>query len=818
MTTGEREQLGWEVAEDVFASFKRHVRIRWGAEKPFLNRELEDAIRAFLAEEGNDPPSGKADSGTTGLDATRTKQDLLTKLPENSQSRTTVWTSVHTKLKQDLAAVADATECPKWVVLTIAVQDYLATSEDTLYATTVSDESGKNTVTSPESEHHRAGSSEVSQQAVIAESLQEDCERPAASIVSGANLARCDGGSGVGGVYPSTSEPTVGSQVVDETPVSPVGLTAECINLVPDVLTRLPGPDDGLPQPFSEPELYRSAAAVGVPVWVENAREVLKEEVQERLNYEWDAELTQFAPVLDEELVETIITAAESIAPAIDTELTESTWEKLSAWYELHGLDPGAEARTIVARQAVLNVLLKMVQYEWHYQQGDLPALGDDPQEALQLAGERLDTAGFESSVLDEIVWTGDGALLEAVIEERYRVLQSPTPSADIGNLYESLLSNESRQRLRQFMTPPDMGQVMRARAASSDETVLDLGMGASELSTPRYSKWLDDTIPEQFEGVERSPLAAVMGATVQLLSRQSAEIHVTDFFKLSPGDLDQEVSAVVSNPPYTSHEELPEAERDAMKSEMQQETGLEITGKPPLYAYFYYHARSFLLPGNRACFLSPHNFLAANHGETLKQHLLDEYDIRALVLVNPENGSVFDDAMTTSLVAFLEARDDESTPGCTRFIRVDGDPSTGALLDAVRNADEGSTEWGFVNCVQQQELQPAQNWQPLFNPVDIDTSQLTSLSTIADVSRGILTGENDFFCLSQEDVDETGTEDRYLSQFDLKPRHVDGYDFREGDWERLKQEGVDVWLLYHLEGLAATPKSVQDARKVADE
>jgi hypothetical protein len=119
---------------------------------------------------------------------------------------------------------------------------------------------------------------------------------------------------------------------------------------------------------------------------------------------------------------------------------------------------------------------------------------------------------------------------------------------------------------------------------------------------------------------------------------------------------------------------------------------------------------------------------------------------------------------------------------------------------------------------VQQRELQSAQNWQLLFDPVDIDTSQLTSLSTLADVSRGILTGENDFFCLSQTDVAETGIEDRYLSQLAPGPRHVDGFDLRETDWDRLNQEGADVWLLYHLESLTATPEPLQDAREVASE
>jgi hypothetical protein len=85
MTTGEREQLGWEIGEDVFASFRQRVRARWGAEKPFVNRELEDAIRAFLTEHGATSAGEQAESDTTGIDTTRTKQDLLSRF-STSQS------------------------------------------------------------------------------------------------------------------------------------------------------------------------------------------------------------------------------------------------------------------------------------------------------------------------------------------------------------------------------------------------------------------------------------------------------------------------------------------------------------------------------------------------------------------------------------------------------------------------------------------------------------------------------------------------------------------------------------------------------------
>jgi tRNA1(Val) A37 N6-methylase TrmN6 len=499
-----------------------------------------------------------------------------------------------------------------------------------------------------------------------------------------------------------------------------------------------------------------------------------------------------------ETLEDRLLTAANDVLTVIDAELSEPLHDKVTEWCELHGFDTPTttETRQTLARQAVLNLVLKTTLYEWHHQHGNLPPLPTNTREGLRQAAEHTDETAFNEYVLDEIVWLADDDTLAPIVDARDWLLETRHPSKALGRLYASLLSNDDRQLLGQFRTPLYIGTLMRTWAATGGKSVLDPGMGTGILSSPFHPQREHTTDPGHVAGIDRSRLSHLMGTTVLRLYGQAHESHATDLLDLSPDDLQQDVDAIVCNPPYTSGDSLPTAYKSQINAQIEDSTGLTISARSPLYAYFIYHARQFLSPGDRAAFITPQSFLSAAYGDALKQFLLDRFSIKALVQFNPEGQSVFSDADTTALIMFLEATSANDSGGETRFIRVDESVSVVELRNAVENTDQESINWGYINCEQQTQLDPRENWEALFTPPTIETSDLSRLGDFATVHRGQTTGNVNFFCLSQADVDDFELDTEFLSRLIRRPKLVDGYDFRDEDWETLRENGEDVWLL----------------------
>ncbi|MCU4751959.1 N-6 DNA methylase [Halobacteria archaeon AArc-curdl1] len=600
----------------------------------------------------------------------------------------------------------------------------------------------------------------------------------------------------------------------DESPITPMGLEARRREQIGEVIEQLAGDDHDSPSPFSEPELYRTAASLGIPIWEAEVKERFTARILDRLNYEQDPVAQAFVPVVGETLIEAIKTAAETVVPALNSELPQSLRKRLEDWCELHGFDSleHTAVQTIIARQALLSVLLQAALYERQRKQHAWPQLDTDPQTALHQIEERTGSPGFEACVLDDVVQLFESTDLQAVLGERHRVLYSSQPTEAIGRLYEALLPSEYRRTIGQHRTPPEIGNLMQTWATSGGDAVLDPGMGAGGLSTPFHPRWDVSTDPGDVTGIDRSPIAARMGITAQTLARQSTTAQLTDFLDLTPEDLDHDVDAVVCNPPYTRYQALPAEYRAERNAQAEDRTGLEIPGTSPLYAYFLYHLRQFLNPGDRAAVIVPHVFLARDYGTPLKQFLLREFHVKGLLMSDPNTESVFENAQTTELILFLEARSGSEETGVTRFIRVDEKQDVPSLVDAVRNGGQGETDWGVIHCFKQADLAPEQKWDRLFDPIDVETSpRLTPLSEVADVRRGLQTGENDFFCLTQETVDAWGIEPRFLERMVPKPEYVEGYDVRSDDWEHYRADNRPNWLLYHTDPIEGVPATTYD-------
>jgi tRNA1(Val) A37 N6-methylase TrmN6 len=402
-----------------------------------------------------------------------------------------------------------------------------------------------------------------------------------------------------------------------------------------------------------------------------------------------------------------------------------------------------------------------------------------------------------------------DADALADLLDARHSLIAADEPAEMIGHLFESLTPQSARRKLGQFRTPPTIASLMAEwLIQDGTETVLDPGMGAGALAAAAYKRkqQLSDQPPlSDIHGVDLNELALVMAATsLSLLNHgEPHNLRIGDFLDTEPSDIeDGAVDAIISNPPYSRHHELDPIYKERVNTQAETAVDGTISALSPMYAYFYYHAAAFLAPGGRLSVITPSEFLETGYGESLKRFLVEQFDIRALVLFDRDESSKFDEALTTSLVSFLQKPDGGDASELTRMVRVDGDPSETELLAAIDGEIDGETDWGFVNVVPQAELEPSDKWTGLFDPLDIDTTDLVPFSDLATVTRGIATGQNDYFCLTAEDVAEWQIDERYLSKIIRNARHVPGYEYTVDEWAADREAGEEVWVLYHLTDL----------------
>jgi hypothetical protein len=493
-------------------------------------------------------------------------------------------------------------------------------------------------------------------------------------------------------------------------------------------------------------------------------------------------------------LVERITTVGERIADAFAETASEDLRNRVGEWADLHGfdeLDDTVQA-TSIARQAALAVLLRVTLYESRHEIELSPTAAED---VLRDAASEEPNSVVEWNVIDDIAWLADAPDLAPAVNASQELLQTTAPSDDLGELYAKSVDAAARQTLSQFRTPRWAGRAMRTWAVNDGETLLDIGIGPAALSTPFHPSWQLYPEPRDVIGIDRSRLSLLLGETALTLSNQPHSLVEADLLDTVAADLPGSPDGLITNPPYTGAHRLADADKNRWCKQASQEAGVDISKKSPLYVYFMIHAETLVDDGDRVAFLTPQSWLQKQYGHDLKQFLKDRFDIKALIQVNPDRGSLFPGADTTAVFTLLEARSDPDPASKTRFITID-DMEFSTLHKAMHSTATDDTDWAMINTVEQSALTDTENWQARFDPIETDVSHLPELSDVASVHTIRPTGASKMFCLTSETVEEYDISTQHLSRLLRRPKQVTGYIYRDSDWAAARDAGKEVWLL----------------------
>ncbi|MEZ4515529.1 MAG: Eco57I restriction-modification methylase domain-containing protein [Chloroflexota bacterium] len=205
------------------------------------------------------------------------------------------------------------------------------------------------------------------------------------------------------------------------------------------------------------------------------------------------------------------------------------------------------------------------------------------------------------------------------------------------------------------------------------------------------------------------------------------------------------------------------------------------LGGRSGLHAYFFLHSLQFLREGGRLGFVVPNGWLDVDYGHGLKQFLLDNFRLVAVIESAVERW--FTNASVNTCVIILEKTDDPAARAANRvrFTRLQqsladllpyapDDPrrvvAVEQLIGRLLPSADRRTPSMTVRVIDQSLLQAESRWGPLLRAPDVFLRQpkrpTAALGEWASIQRGYTTGANPFFYLTPANVDRWSIEPEF--------------------------------------------------------
>lgn len=332
----------------------------------------------------------------------------------------------------------------------------------------------------------------------------------------------------------------------------------------------------------------------------------------------------------------------------------------------------------------------------------------------------------------------------------------------------------------------PSCGDGVLIRAAG--ERMLALGTSAH-------------TLVDLIVGVELDPQEAVKAASeIERLNGKDSTpaIHIGDFFTYCRNNLLQEslfapplaenarFDAIIGNPPFIRYQNFPEEHR-AIAFQIMQEAGFKPNRLTNAWLPFLVISTMLLTSKGRLAMVIPAELFQVNYAAETRRFLSDYFskltivtfrelvfpDIQqeVVLLLGEHNGSLDTGIQVVEL---------DNVADLARF-DVQSD-----LADDFKPMDHSTEKWTQY-FLERDEILLLRKLRT--NP------ELTLSGEVLDVDVGVVTGQNDFFILTQQQAQEQSLE-QFTQRIVARSAHLSGGIFSVEDWQRNLENGLRSYLL----------------------
>lgn len=348
----------------------------------------------------------------------------------------------------------------------------------------------------------------------------------------------------------------------------------------------------------------------------------------------------------------------------------------------------------------------------------------------------------------------------------------SIVPEAEL----ERAKTREERYRLGQFFTPPLIAEFLaEAVREAAPETVLDPGVGGGVLLRAVGPG------PKLF-GLD------IDRAAVELAAASLDGVHelaVGDFLDPANWPLSIETfDAIISNPPYIRHHNL-SADHKALVKRYATRFARPVSSLSGSYIYFLLEAVLRLNEGGRLVFITPTEFLDVRYGSAVKAALLEKCDLDEVVVLEMAE-LAFEGVLTTSAITIATKRAKPSRRFRLTEARQNGHVERGRSVELSAELAPSHLPWTPLLPSRAERIAP------------LLEGRTASLGDYARVRRGIATGDNSFFCLTQAEIEQWEIEPSYVVPVAVGARDIPLQGVLEEEFrsERIAA-GARAWLLW---------------------
>ena len=165
---------------------------------------------------------------------------------------------------------------------------------------------------------------------------------------------------------------------------------------------------------------------------------------------------------------------------------------------------------------------------------------------------------------------------------------------------------------------------------------------------------------------------------------------------------------------------------------------GVKINCLSGLYCYFMGLSHQFMAQGGIAAWLVPSEFMSVNYGRTLKRYLLEKVTLLQIHRYEPQDVQ-FNDALVSSAIVWLK----NAPPPEAHTVKF----SFGGTL----------SEPALTRDIAVSDLMDEPKWTRYPQAVGPRAKSDCTLGDLFEIKRGLATGDNGFFIMDRQQIEERG-------------------------------------------------------------